>query len=91
MHMKLQRKKKKAEEKARLEAEKEKEAASALGVVGGTFGGGLASALGKVRLKRAINITKKENAKERSTVVIICLKNGPGELSRDFCCIVSRR
>ncbi|KAE8539673.1 hypothetical protein D1P53_003607 [Cryptococcus gattii VGV] len=39
------RKKKKAEEKARLEAEKEKETASALGVVGGTFGGGLASAL----------------------------------------------
>ncbi|KIR28077.1 hypothetical protein I309_03074 [Cryptococcus deuterogattii LA55] len=45
VHMKLQRKKKKAEEKARLEAEKEKEAASALGVVGGPFGGGLASAL----------------------------------------------
>lgn len=47
--------------------------------------------IGKNRLKSAINITKKENAKERSTVVIICLKNGPGELSRDFCCIVSRR
>lgn len=44
--MKLQRKKKKAEEKARLEAEKEKEAATAtLGVVGGSFGSGLASAL----------------------------------------------
>ncbi|OXB34701.1 hypothetical protein J007_05612 [Cryptococcus neoformans] len=46
VHMKLQRKKKKAEEKARLEAEKEKEAATAaLGVVGGSFGSGLASAL----------------------------------------------
>lgn len=46
VHMKLQRKKKKAEEKARLEAEKEKEAATAaLGMVGGGFGSGLASAL----------------------------------------------